>query len=239
MYFPMDLFPVFVSLQFSKAISIFGEMLRETALHHRPSLGILSLYNSRISSFRLREVCLLLILRTFETTEDADRFHYIYRQYKRLMLKKAYEILRDPMLAEDAVSEAMIRVYKNIHKIEDPTQPRSIAFLMTILRNVALTMLEREKKQPLSLEILPEDASSNLEHQVLGAISAEAIHRLVDRLPTDQKTVFLLKYAHDLSAKEIAATLQITENNVNVRLHRAKKKLAESLEKEGYLHEQS
>jgi RNA polymerase sigma-70 factor (ECF subfamily) len=49
--------------------------------------------------------------------------------------------------------------------------------------------------------------------------------KLVDRLKEEQRAVFLLKYAHDMSHRDIAKTLGITENNVTVRLHRAKAKL--------------
>ena len=47
--------------------------------------------------------------------------------------------------------------------------------------------------------------------------------------------VFLLKFAYDMSNKEIAQMLSISQNLVAVRLHRAKKKLADLLVKEGFV----
>ena len=63
------------------------------------------------------------------------------------MLHKAYEILQDYHLAEDAASEAFIRIHRNIHKIDDPTDKRSIAFIVTIVKNVSLTILKSNLKK--------------------------------------------------------------------------------------------
>jgi RNA polymerase sigma-70 factor (ECF subfamily) len=56
-------------------------------------------------------------------------------------------------------------------------------------------------------------------------------------LSDDLKTPFLLKYAYDCSLKEIGRILKISENNVAVRLHRAKSKLIGMLKKEGLSNE--
>lgn len=168
------------------------------------------------------------------SAEDEQAFAYIYTHYKGLMLQKAYAILRDPMLAEDAVSEAFIRIYKNMRKIEEPASNRCLAFVVTIARNAALTLLQRERRQPEELPEADMPDHFDLEAQVLADISAERILALMNGLSEELRSVFLLKYAYDLPHKTIGRLLGISENNVNVRLHRAKKKLAALLEKEGY-----
>ena len=69
---------------------------------------------------------------------------------------------------------------------------------------------------------------------MLSAISSEQIAQIVESLPEELRSVFLLKYAYDLPHKKIGQQLGITENNVTVRLHRARKRLAAILIKEGY-----
>ena len=176
----------------------------------------------------------MLLVFTFATEQERDKFEFLYAKYKNLLLRKAHDILKDYQLAEDAVSEAYIRVYKNLDKIDDPASNRSIAFLVTIAKNAALTILEREKKKqadPVDDE-MPD--SYSLESEVLAEVSSEVIHGVIEQLSEDLRGVFLLKYAWDLPHKEIGRLLGITENNVTVRLFRAKKKLAELLVKEGY-----
>lgn len=79
---------------------------------------------------------------------EEEAFAYLYSHYKGLMLQKAYAILHDRMLAEDAVSEAFLRIYRNRHKVDDPASDRSLSFVMTIVRNTALTLYNRERRQP-------------------------------------------------------------------------------------------
>lgn len=178
----------------------------------------------------------MIILFTFDSEDDKQKFEYVYERYKRLLLHKAYQILHDYALAEDAVSEAYLRIYKNIHKIEDPASNQTISFVVTILKNAALTMLEKEKKQPKeTIEPFYSD-NYDLEFDVLSRVTAEQIYHLMDQLQEEYRSILVLKFAHGFSSKEIAKVLNISENNVTVRLHRAKKKLGAILTQEGYSH---
>ena len=176
----------------------------------------------------------MLFLLTFSSVEERDRFEYLYHKYKNLCLKKAYDILGDYSLAEDAVSEAYLRIYKNLDKIEDPNSGRTGAFLVTITRNAALTMLSKEKK---NLEELDEGQQDpfELEQFALSQEFVRDVYRLLDEMEEELRHVFLLKFAYDMSNKEIAQMLSISQNLVAVRLHRAKKKLADLLVKEGFV----
>jgi len=179
----------------------------------------------------------LILFFAFPDEETKDKFEYMYNKYKKLMFHKAYQILQNHALTEDAVSEAFIRVYKNFDKIGDPDANMSIAFLMTIVKNVALTMVTREQKWKYEEVSEEKETGVNVETSVIDKMAANEIIGFVEKLNDELKSVFLLKYAHELSHREIADVLGITENNVTVRLHRAKKKLVTLLEKEGYVHE--
>ena len=168
----------------------------------------------------------MLHLITFASDSDKNKFEYIYEKYKRLLWTKAFEILKDHGLAEDAVSEAFLRAYKHLQKIEDPDSAQSVSYLVTIVKNVAINLYHKEKRvTPIDYAEHDEADDFNLEDLITSQDEAAAAMKLVDRLKEEQKAVFLLKYAHDMSHREIAAALGTTENNVTVRLHRAKAKL--------------
>lgn len=179
----------------------------------------------------------MILLFVFPGETDQKKFEYLYQKYKNLLLKKAYDILDDYALAEDAVSEAYIRVYKNLHKIGDPADNRSIAFAVTIVKNVALTMLSKEKKTASEEYDDAQPDDFNLEESVLNTISSRRIYEMMEPLGEELRSVFLLRYAYDYSLKEIGLLLGVSENNAAVRLHRAKKKLARIFAGEGYADE--
>jgi RNA polymerase sigma-70 factor (ECF subfamily) len=177
----------------------------------------------------------LLVVLSFTDAYQRDKFEYLFNKYKKLMLHKAYSVLGDYALAEDAASEAFIRIYKNLHKIDDPDSPQTAAYLVTVTRNAAITMLGFEKTHTAEpLEEYQSDGS-DLEEDVLSRVSAQQIYVIIDSLKDELKAVFLLKFAYGHSHREIGGILGISENNVTVRLHRAKKALAQMLAKEGYV----
>ncbi|MCL2574061.1 MAG: RNA polymerase sigma factor [Defluviitaleaceae bacterium] len=174
-----------------------------------------------------------MIFLTFATPEDKNKFEYIYEKYKRLLWYKAYDILKDHNMAEDATSEAFIRVYKHLHKIDDPDSNQTVAFLVTIVKNIAINQYNRNKKATFVDISEHEEADSfDLEAYIVNKDAAVQVMEALEELSEELRAVFLLKYAHDLPHKEIASILGITENNVTVRVHRAKAKLAK-LVKEG------
>ncbi|MCL2223361.1 MAG: sigma-70 family RNA polymerase sigma factor [Defluviitaleaceae bacterium] len=159
---------------------------------------------------------------------EKNTFDYLYEKYKKLLWRKAYDILKDYALAEDAVSEAFIRVYKHFDKLEDPDSSRTAAFLVTVVKNVAINLYhKRNKVLPTNFDEFEQASDFNLEETVAERDEASRAVRLIDKLSDELRAVFLLKFAHDLPHKEIGNILGISENNVTVRLHRAKKKLAE------------
>lgn len=176
----------------------------------------------------------MLLLLTFASEAQRDKFEVLYNKYKNLLLHKAYGILRDYSLAEDAVSEAYIRVYKNLHKVEDPESGRAAAFLVTIVKNVALTMLSAGKRLPVEEYDDALADERDLEETALSSISSQRIYQICEGLEEDLKSVFLLRYAFEYSNQEIAKLCLLTEGNVRVRLFRARKKLATLLQREGY-----
>lgn len=58
----------------------------------------------------------------------------------------------------------------------------------------------------------------------------ELLEHSIDALPEDYRTVYMMREIEEMSTKDTAHVLQISESNVKIRLMRAKKKLRDSLE---------
>jgi RNA polymerase sigma-70 factor (ECF subfamily) len=181
----------------------------------------------------------MLILLTFASEDDRVKFELLFEKYKKLLLHKAYAILGDYALAEDAASEAYLRIYRNMRKIGDIESPSTVSFLVTIVKNTSLDILQKQKKYFASVKddepkVEAYSEAYNIEETILSAAITSDMLKIVDNLKEELRAPFLLKYAHDLPYKEIAALLHISENNVTVRIHRAKSKLAELFKEAGY-----
>lgn len=88
-------------------------------------------------------------LSALESAADKEDFRALYRRYHGVMERTALAILQDPRDAEEAVQEAFIRVIENFSKIYEIPCKNLGAWLVTIVRNEAITMLRR-RRDPLA-----------------------------------------------------------------------------------------
>ena len=180
---------------------------------------------------------MLIYLAAIETEEDKHKFEQLYLTYRQVMFYVANGILKDTQLAEDAVHQAFIRVMNHLDHIFDIECPQTKSFMVIIVRNISINLYNsRKRKAVLSFDELANWTGDETEAPLNAVESREGYLHLVDllgRLPDHYRDVLLLKYDNGYSTAEIAALLELSEENVKKRLQRAKKKLEEILEKEG------
>ncbi|MBI3463715.1 MAG: RNA polymerase sigma factor, partial [Planctomycetes bacterium] len=66
---------------------------------------------------------------------------------------------------------------------------------------------------------------------------AEEIQRALDRLPAKQRLAFVLFHEQDLGCAEVAAVLRCPEGTVKTWLHRARRQIADDLQRRGVVPE--
>lgn len=164
---------------------------------------------------------------------DQAAFATLVQRYSGAIFNQAYRMLNDAHEAEDAVQEVFLRAYRNLASF-DPER-RFVTWLLTIGSNHCIDRLRRRRMRWLTLDDvafwLP-SAETGPEGRALLDERRMAVQRALQRLPENYRAVTVLRYWHDLSYLEIAASLGLTEATVKTRLHRARKMLAEALEDE-------
>ena len=140
---------------------------------------------------------------------------------KDKLFRLALRITFDRAEAEDVVQETLIRVW---NKRDEWSQFGSIeAYCLTVARNLAIDRSER--KDSRTVELLPEMEQERM----------ALIHRLMNRLPEKQRLIMQLRDVEGKSYKEIAAVLNLTEEQVKVNLFRARQKVKQTfIDIEGY-----
>lgn len=177
---------------------------------------------------------LSLYLTMLDTSEDQNKFEVLYHLHKRTMLYVARDILKDNYLAEDAVHEAFIRVINNIAKIGKADSSQTRYFLIVIVRNVSLTMLEKQRKNIFLDDMEPVvGGPDNIEAQVFDTIECQKIIDALKLLPVQYRDVLYLRYVEEYKFPEIAHLLGLNQELVKKRAQRGKKKLLELLEDRG------
>lgn len=172
---------------------------------------------------------LIMYFSMLDTEEDKHIFMELHDEYRTIMYKKAYSILKDSSLAEDVVQESFIRILKNYDKVIKKKCPQTRKYFVNIVRSISIDVYrKRKKQQTLSFDELEGtmiDQFANTEDILEG----KEIEGYLLQLPKPYYIILSLKYDDGYTYKEIASILDITEENVKKRLYRARNKLKDIL----------
>jgi RNA polymerase sigma-70 factor (ECF subfamily) len=135
--------------------------------------------------------------------------------------------------AEDLLAESVAQAIRNFEKLRDITRFRP--WFMRLMRNLHIDHLRRRKRQ---LDVA-DFGGDQVVWERLGRYptisgpqrqaEVRAVFRALDRLPENLRLPLALSALEGYSIKEIAEVMGITQGTVKVRIHRARKKLAELL----------
>ena len=173
---------------------------------------------------------------------DAAASEALVRSNIAYLLKVAQPILRDRALAEDAVQEAFISALRNIESFEGRSSIRS--WLRRITINMALMKLRSmRRRDERSIDDLLPDFDQNQcrieapwtriatpEEIVEDADTRAWVRARIEELPENYRVVLIMRDYDDMTTREVAELLEISEQAVRVRLHRARSALKKLIE---------
>lgn len=166
--------------------------------------------------------------------EDPGRREQGYHELFRYLFRSAYN--RWPELAEDATQRAMVLVYEQIDRCQNPGTFLAFA-LYKLLQAFKEEQRSRGKEDsPLSSAVDPALVQSHLGQQERLQVLVDAITRLPDER---QQRAILLKFFGGLSDEAIGARLQITAGHVRVLRHRGLTQLRRDKQLRDYFEDES
>ena len=158
---------------------------------------------------------------------DKEAFSRVIIQNKEAMYKTAIVILKNEDDAYDALQEALIRMYKNIEKLE--SIEAFISWSRRIIVNCCYDLISKNKKV---VEITTK-LTENYEETREDIYDCEdSLVQILEKIEPDLRLTATLYYYNDLSTKEIGEILQIPIGTVKSRLARAREKLYKILQDE-------
>ena len=137
---------------------------------------------------------------------DRSALRVIYDMEAPRMIGVAFRILRRRDLAEEAVHDAFMRIWRGA-KSFDPGKGESRSWIYAVLRNRALTILRDETKFPVSDDDEWPEASA--ETSLAQLPEASALRRCLEQLDLRRRTAVVLAYAHGFSHGELAGKLGV------------------------------
>ncbi len=170
---------------------------------------------------------------------DRAEFARLVDFYSAPIYRLGLKMLGNPQDAEDALQNTFLNALTHLESFEGRSSLST--WLYRIAANEAL-MIIRKRKADVNIEdaqledsdddFTPEsfvDWSALPEEHLLNGEAKEALEAAIQKLPPALRAVFILRDIEDLSIKETAEILNLTEVNVKTRLLRARMALREQL----------
>lgn len=165
------------------------------------------------------------------TEQDKKSFEQLYKDFFPIIYKVAVRILGEQGTAEDICQEAFIKLYNR--PIPFPSQDDVKYWLIRVVKNLSYNYCKREgRKQKMfdRIKYDPIHTDDTGEKEVLKNETKQTVNEMLDKLPEKLKAPLILREFADLSYKEIAKALGLTESNVKVRIFRAREQLGKLIE---------
>jgi len=165
---------------------------------------------------------------------DIALFEIIMRRYNQRLFRVVRSVVNNDSEAEDVIQEAYVRAYEHLTQFEGRAKFSTWLTKIAIFeayarvrrfdhRNVDnISKLEDEGVDIKSNDRDPEQHTFDYEMKML-------LERAFDAIPDDYRSVFMLREIEGLSTAETAEILEISEENVKTRLHRARTALQREL----------
>jgi RNA polymerase sigma-70 factor (ECF subfamily) len=158
-------------------------------------------------------------------TDSRDAaFARIVDEHARFLYRVAHSVLRHPQDAEDAVQDALLKLYRG-ESWREMREER--AFLARVVWRTAIDRREKrfvgfasegdELRLP-DLRPTPERVAADGDERAL-------LHELIDELPAELRETLLLSAIEELNSREVAEVMGVPEGTVRTRLMRAKSEL--------------
>ena len=169
---------------------------------------------------------------------DTALYEILVRRHNQRLYRTIRAILRDDRDVEDVMQQAYIDAYMHLDQFRGSA--KFATWLTRIAVNRAIRNGQGERRK---LSVVTRDADADLaiahtaapgidpEHSMYGHELKTVLESIVDDLPDPFRVVFVMREVEGLSTAETAAALDINEDTVKTRLHRAKRLLRDQLDR--------
>lgn len=157
-----------------------------------------------------------------------EQFEGVVQQYQRDILNFHYRLVGNRFEAEDLTQETFLKAYRKLDSLKERDKLRG--WLYSIARNVTIDFFRRNKERSIPLDnvILENYARAtavDYREDVMQNEISQELEKCLATLSEEDRMIVKLLYYEGFSYKEICSMLNINQNTLKSRLHRARKVL--------------
>ena len=153
----------------------------------------------------------------------------IVDRYKGMVFTLSYRILKNQLDAEEAAQDSFVKAFNSIGSFRNDS--KFSTWLYRICYNNAVSKSRGFK--PIQVDVdtkydLPVDTPNGLE-SLSAKDRAKYLNKAMEELESEESALLTLYYVDGESISDISSITNLSESNVKVKLHRARKRLYSQL----------
>lgn len=155
-----------------------------------------------------------------------EKLEILYNLYEQPMYRIAFAILHIECQAEDAVSEAFIKIAENLDKIKNPDSEKTRYYIIKIIKNESINQYRRNKRESeryVSTESIADIEDNQMEREMEQAELEEVLNGVLLQIPEKYRKIMIMRCVYEMSFQEIAEKLNEKASTVRKQYERAKK----------------
>lgn len=162
---------------------------------------------------------------------------YLVEKYSRLVYKICYDMLKNPLDAEDITQEVYISLYSSFNRYSDLPENEIKNIICKIALNKCKDIFKSKVKKLenmttdnlLLLENYIDD--NDIEQEIIKLENKEIIDRLISSLKDPYRKILYYYYIEEYSLDDIAQKMNVTKGTLKMQVYRGKNILKEKLER--------
>lgn len=159
---------------------------------------------------------------------DQQAFAVLVSQYEKKALRTAFSFLHHWEDAREAAQDAFVKAFAALAQFKESS--RFSTWFYRILVNRCRDYVRQRKVVCSDMaESAEPEASERSDQSLVNQEISEKVQRALERLPFQQRSAFILRYFDELSLKEIAEIMSLSEGAVKAHLWQAGQKMREGL----------
>ena len=169
---------------------------------------------------------------------DILAFEELVNRYKRPVFSIVYRMIGQYQEAEDITQEVFINVYEKLYQFD--SNKKFSPWIYRIATNASISAL-RKKKKVITLDFDEAYGKAYEDYYTADSGNPQLMFereelkfftdKAINELPENYRVVIMLRYQMDLNNQEIAEVLGVSKENIEVRVHRARKALRKIVQK--------
>ena len=153
----------------------------------------------------------------------------LYDRFSRVAYGLALRVVRDPALAEDALQDAFLAVWRTAGRFM-PERAKASTWILTLVHRRAVDVVRREeRRRGDALEAAPAPLEQGADDTAWLRFERERVQRALGALPDQQREAIELAYYGGFTQSELADRLGLPLGTIKSRMFAGLKRLRELL----------